>query len=416
MVICLGLSNYQRRRKLVPSSLQNLTATPYMMEHLVGTIYGYADSDIESINVIREDTSIKGNLSDSGRLQVSIELTSGQVQVKHWFVKIMLPNSGQDNGEFNIFLNEIEFYRSILPEMKEFVRAEGLENEFDDFNVPNILYSKAEGQDGAIIVLEDIVADGYVHERDTNGDKFLDIEKSLAAVTSIAKIHAVSVAMQMQKHVDLGAEHPSLKESGLMWAKADMSARLAVMKEHYCEMLKKSSELDSPTLLKRFRNQFDSQERLKELCQKRTEPSERQEVRTLQHGDFHFNNLLFKMTPQGLKVKICDWQLTYTGKQTGDLSYLLMSSLSSETREDFEEEIKEEYYNAYKSTIEKFSVFGADRLEKTLEKTPLEQEYKETLPFSFFLSCGNIMANESQDRSVRFSYDMCKEAVSKSII
>ena len=257
MVICLGLSKYQRRRKLVPSSLQNLTATPYMMEHLVSTIYGYAESDIESINVTREDTSIKGNLSDSGRLQVTIELTNGQIEVKYWFVKIMLPN-GQDNGEFNIFLNEIEFYRSILPEMKEFVRAEGLENEFDDFNVPNILYSKAEGQDGAIIVLEDIMAEGYAHERDAYGDKFLDIEKTLAAVTSIAKIHAVSVAMQMQKHVDLGAEHPSLKESGLMWATADMSARLAVMKEHYCDMLKKSAELDSPTLLKRFRSGFFS--------------------------------------------------------------------------------------------------------------------------------------------------------------
>lgn len=197
-----------------------------------------------------------------------------------------------------------------------------------------------------------------------------------------------------------------------MWAQADMSARLAVMKEHYCDMLEKSSELDSPTLLKRFRKKFDSQERLVELCQNRCKTSESQEVQTLQHGDFHFNNLLFKNTQQGLKVKICDWQLTYTGKQTGDLSYLLMSSLSHEGREDFEEKIKEEYYNAYKSTIQRFAVSK----QEPVEKTPLEAEYKETLPFSFFLSCGNIMANESQDRSVRFSYDMCKEAVSKSII
>jgi len=414
MVVCLGLSKYQRRaRKMIPSSLQNLTATPYMMEHLVCAIYGMADNEIQGISVTREDaeSGIKGNLSDSGRLRVRITLTSGQCLTKNWFVKIMLPN-GHDNGEFNIFLNEIEFYRSVLPEMKEFVKAEGLDNEFNDFDVPDILYSKAEGQDGAIIVLEDIVSDGYIHERDNNGDKFLDMEKASAAVTSIAKIHAVSVAMQLQKSVDLGAAHPSLKESGLMWAQADMSARLAVMKEHYCEMLEKSSELDSPTLLKRFRKKFDSQERLVELCQNRCKTSESQEVQTLQHGDFHFNNLLFKNTQQGLKVKICDWQLTYTGKQTGDLSYLLMSSLSHEGREDFEEKIKEEYYNAYKSTIQRFAVSK----QEPVEKTPLEAEYKETLPFSFFLSCGNIMANESQDRSVRFSYDMCKEAVSKSII
>ena len=213
----------------------------------------------QAIRVSREDAEggIKGNLSDSGRLRVKITLTGGEVLIKNWFVKIMPPSNGaqhhQVDGEFNIFLNEIEFYRNILPEMKEFIRAEGLDvTEFGDFDVPEILYSKA-GTDGAIIVLEDIITDGYAHQRDVNGDKFLQLDQALVAVNSIARLHAVSVAMQLQKHVDLGQEHPSLKESGLMWTQTDMTARLAVMKDHYCEMLKKSSELDSPTLLKRFR-------------------------------------------------------------------------------------------------------------------------------------------------------------------
>jgi aminoglycoside/choline kinase family phosphotransferase len=50
-----------------------------------------------------------------------------------------------------------------------------------------------------------------------------------------------------------------------------------------------------------------------------------------QHGDFHFNNLLFKREAGGrIRVMIVDWQLAYSGRATGDLSYLLMSSLSHE--------------------------------------------------------------------------------------
>jgi aminoglycoside/choline kinase family phosphotransferase len=52
-----------------------------------------------------------------------------------------------------------------------------------------------------------------------------------------------------------------------------------------------------------------------------------------QHGDFHFNNLLFKREASGrIRVMIVDWQLAYSGRSTGDLSYLLMSSLSHEVR------------------------------------------------------------------------------------
>lgn len=411
MVICLGLSKYQtRRRKLVPSSLQNLTATYHIMEHLVTNIYNLAEDQIETVSLVREDQAIKGNLSDSGRLRVKITLASGECMMKHWFVKIMPPNS-QPDGEFNVFLNEIAFYRKILPEMKEFIEAEGLGDYIGDFDVPEILYSRADS-DGAIIVLEDVIADGYSHERDENGDKFLSVEEMLLAVKSIAKIHAISVALQLQKQVNLNSKHPSLRESGLLWTQADMCARLAIMKDHYCEMLQKSTKLDSPTLLKRFRNTFDSAERLAELCQKRCSTSESvNQILSLQHGDFHFNNLLFKTDCNGnMKVKICDWQLTYTGKQTGDLSYLLMSSLSPQNRELHEEMIKQEYYNAYNSAIQRFQV-----LDKEVKKS-LDQEYQETLPFSFFLTCGNIMALESQDESVKFSYEMCKEAINKQII
>lgn len=403
----MNLAGYARReRRTIPKSIPNLLSTSYMLEHLVYEIYGLASKDVKSISVCREtEGGVQGNLSDSGRLRVKVTLVDGSFKEHNWFVKIMLPDTA--NAGFNIFANEIAFYQQIVPEMRDFVLKEGLGEKFADFDVPEILYAKSNSE-GAIIVLQDIVADGYHHERDANGDKFLSVEQALAAVRSIAKLHAVSKCLQSKGNFDLASVHPTLAESGMLWTQAEMTERLEVMKDSYCELLQQSKELDSPSLLAKFRKSFDSTERLVDLCQRRCEPDRK--MSSLQHGDFHFNNLMFKRGPEGeLKVKIFDWQLAYTGKTTGDLSYLLMSSLSPDNRENYEEVIKSEYYDAYDDTMKRLT-------DRSVEVKGLDMEYNDSLPLSFFLSCGNIMSTDKQDKCVRFSYDLCKEAAMKLII
>jgi len=166
-----------------------------------------------------------------------------------------------------------------VPEMREFLAAEGFHTGRDDafsFDVPEMLYAREEEDvDGggdvgaAIIVLNDVIAEGYRHERDEHGAKFLSPALARAALESIALIHAVSVSMQVKRKVDLAERHPTLVESGLVWTQADMAVRLGHMKDTYCELLRQSQELDSPTLLSRFRKTFDSQERLREMCAER---------------------------------------------------------------------------------------------------------------------------------------------------
>ena len=65
--------------------------------------------------------------------------------------------------EFDIFRNEIEFYQKILPDMTNFLVNEGFAQETADlFDVPDMLYA-GEEEDGAIIILQDILSDGYKH-------------------------------------------------------------------------------------------------------------------------------------------------------------------------------------------------------------------------------------------------------------
>jgi hypothetical protein len=51
--------------------------------------------------------------------------------------------------------------------------------------------------------------------------------------------------------------------------------RLGHMRDTYCQLLRQSQELDSPTLLSRFRQTFDSEERLREMCTQRCQPRDK---------------------------------------------------------------------------------------------------------------------------------------------
>jgi len=307
--------------------------------------------------------------------------------------------------------NEIEFYTEIAPMLKKFLKEKIPEDEIE-FDIPKMLYAKQE-DDRAIIILEDLNTEGFTQERDENGNKFLSKEKAILAVESIAKIHSASYALQMEEKVDLKKDHPILEESGLLWTHKEMTSRLFEMKDFYCEMLGKCDQPDSPILLEKFKKAFSSEELLVELCRKRMY-EEGGSVNCLQQGDFHFNNLLFREKGGKMEVQIVDWQLTYSGRAGGDISYLLMSSLDPKVREEEEESIKQAYYDAFLSNLKKMESAGGLTLSE--EAHLLQRDYQESLPLSFFFSCGNIMAEERPSKRVSFTYQLTKEAAKKELI
>jgi len=420
MAFKLNLSGYGRKpRRTIPATIENMLQDQRFITSYITEIYGLEEEDVVKIGVKnRSCVGIKGNLSDSSRLSITVKLRGGVTNIYNWFVKL-LPTYNENNiliNEFNIFKNEIEFYTKIVPEFKKMMEDQNLKLELD---IPEILLAK-ENTEGAIIILRDLAEDGYRQDRDQNGDRFLSYEQAVAAVGSMAKIQAVSMAYQLTGSRSLEKEHPILQEVGLMWASDSISDRLASMKETYCDALSKSPKPDSPTLLKRFKQQFDSSDRLKELCQQRVNKEGNEEVLCLQHGDFHFNNLLFRQDAQGaFKVMIVDWQLTYTGRRLGDISYLLMSSLSQDMRETHQEQIKQHYCQVFNETLELFDKKSG--FDSQPEGGEFDEEYTKSLPLSFFLSCGNVMFQKEEKlgankTKVEFSYDICREAAEKEII
>jgi len=409
-----GLAGYRGSpRTRIPASIHQLVSSEKIISDLLKEIYGLASQDIASFDVIRRASSdITGHLSDSGRVMVNVKTTDGCQHSYHWFVKLM-PVQDQNNNltdNFDVFRNEIEFYSKIAPGLRAFLKESNVVEDIK-VDVPEMLYSQ-EDDKRAIIVLPDLIHEGYKQERDDNGSRYLSREKAIIAVKSLARIQATSAALQMRTNLDIERQHPSLAESGAFWTNPDMSSRLMMMKDVFCEYLKESAGLNAALLVERFNNKFNSQEELQHLCRQRYDVGD-DSIKCLQHGDFHFNNLLFKEEGQGkYSVMIVDWQLSYCGRSAGDVSYLLQSSVDPHMLEGGEKTIKKEYFDTFTDTL----VMLSGRCEEVT--AVLEKDYQKSLPLAFFFSCGNVMQGDKigEQRKQEFAFQLCKEAAGRSLI
>lgn len=408
----LGLAQYKRTtRTRVPSSIQQMVNSEKIICELLKEIYGHTYQDITRVDVCHSSSDIQGHLSDSGRLEVRVETVGGGKHHYHWFVKIMpLQHQNSDLvAKFDVFRNEIAFYSKIAPALRSFLKESGVQDEIE-FDVPELLYSEEDGA-RAIIVLPDLIYEGYKQERDGAGRRYLSAEKAMIAVQSLARIQAAATALQRKKNIDIETVHPSLAESGAFWADSDMTSRLFMMKDVFCDFLNDSDELNADSLLHRFNKKFNSEEELQKLCQQRYTLSD-DSLKCLLHGDFHFNNLLYKEEEGRCKVMIVDWQLTYCGRSAGDVSYLLLSSMDPQLREEHEDTIKKKYFNTFQDTLAMLSA-GC----KTVE-TVLEEDYQKSLPLGFFFSCGNVMQEDSSSKQskTKFAFQLCREAAGRNLI
>jgi len=408
----MGLAGYRRPQSQVPVTIQQLVSSERIICNLLKEIYGHSSQDITSVDAFREASSdINGNLSDSSRVTVRVGTVDGGKHSYHWFVKIMpLQHQNKDLvANFDVFRNEIEFYSKIAPALKAFL-TESYGSEEVKFDVPELLYSQ-EDDNRAIIVLPDLIHEGYKQERDENGSRYLSRDKAIIAVESLARIQAASAALQMKENIDIERKHPSLAESGAFWTNLDMSSRLIMMKNVFSTYLESSGGADTSLLVERFNKKFNSEAELQLLCKERYAVG-KDSMKCLQHGDFHFNNLLYKEGVEGeCRVMIVDWQLTYCGRSAGDISYLLQSSMDPQLLEIHENTIKKKYFDSFTATLDALSA-------RCEVESVLERDYQKSLPLSFFFSCGNVMQEDKICKKGKhdFAYQLCKEAAGRSLI
>jgi len=447
----VGLAMAKSRPSFIPKSINQLK-NERIMSHLLKKIYSIDyNSEVKTLSVREKGSNpgdVTGNLSESGRVVVNITMMTGEKVVKHWFVKIM-PKEHKNSdlmNKFNIFENEIRFYQEIAPDLLSFLNDNG-SNDIH-FDIPKLLFAD-NTVDGALIILEDVSEQGYSQPRDSQGSRYLTMDKAHIAIEAIARIHAAAKFYNQHNSTKLEEHHSTLKYNN-MWKDDEFLERLTSMKDSYCDVLRKSSEHNSGKLLSRFQQVFDSGPRLKEICSERCCPK-KTGAEYLQHGDFHYNNLLFReVEGEQTKVMIVDWQLTYSGRSTGDISYLLLSSISPDDHKVNEQLLKEEYFNFFNSYLKEFEsslletmndnntdVFFTFQTDSDSESEcggkvdleDLDHDYNESAPLSLFLSCGNVLASEAdlatspdltederEQRLANYAYELVNQAADMEII
>ena len=120
----------RRKRRQLPTSVEQLLANDYMLEHIISKIYGVEPNNVRRIRVRlnSQDDIIKGHLSDSGRVSLTAELVDGLVITADWFLKVK-PQTADDSKSiigtrhFDVFNNEMNFYTKILPAMQSLLSS-----------------------------------------------------------------------------------------------------------------------------------------------------------------------------------------------------------------------------------------------------------------------------------------------------
>lgn len=73
------------------------------------------------------------------------------------------------------------------------------------------------------------------------------------------------------------------------------------------------------------------------------------EPRTVVHGDYRLDNMLFDAGPEGVPLTVVDWQTVSYGPGVQDVSYFLGTGLDPALRADVEEDLVKEYHSTLRA-------------------------------------------------------------------
>jgi hypothetical protein len=202
---------------------------------------------------------------------------------------------------------EIEFYRNLAPRI--------------DVRVPRVWDATYDESTGDYLLLMDDAAPA------TQGDQLngCSAEQARAAIAEIVALHS---ACWNQRNVDL---FPWIRRSGKI-LRTELLSGLDALVERYFEHFRGLVGSATESLSKHL------PELLRLYALTEFEP------RSVVHGDFRVDNLLF--SPDGSRPMIVDWGGTAAGAPVADVSYFIGGSLQTAERRSAEQGLVREYQEA----------------------------------------------------------------------
>ena len=225
----------------------------------------------------------------------------------------------------------------------------------------------------SVLVLENIKLKNFQNVNISTG---LTLRETKAALKSISKIHAISLAFKWKKDINLLEQYPHLFQT-------------AQATESYQQLV----ERGLPQLV-RFLEQFQGfqtilaslaslKPKIKEIITLLLSP--REPISLITHTDFWSNNLMFRDQDECL---IYDWQMVAYGHPTNDIALLLISSISTDLRKNHTDELLDLYWSSLNEYLGHFRLSFEDDFKYNREQ--FHKDYRRSQLLALLLCVGSI--------------------------
>ncbi|XP_058799601.1 uncharacterized protein LOC131669047 [Phymastichus coffea] len=266
-------------------------------------------------------------------------------EILHLVAKARIPNDEYLDSWILGFKKEVFAYTELLPIYKDIEVEAGIpENELIDI-IPkytghrNSFKNNSEIDKDSLILMENMKMKGYYNcDRHTG----LDLEHATIAFTSLAKYHALGIAM-MQKRPSFAQIAMRISETKFV-DQSVVEAYDTVRKAfHKYSSLAVYIDLIEASITYMIDKLFSQEIRPVRLWD------------AISHGDFWTNNILFHKNDQNRvdDVKFVDWALYFRISVLADLPYFLCTSIQRTVLDDHFDDLLNLYYDTFIRTLER---------------------------------------------------------------
>ncbi|KAG5678235.1 hypothetical protein PVAND_007927 [Polypedilum vanderplanki] len=350
-------------------------------EKVLRTARGDKNLTISEVNVAASNKSREHYASTIFKATVKYVNKFDSNNVTKLLIKLVIPKANAFSDE-NSFDTEVNMYLNTLPDMERMLSQGGEKIELS----PRLLFSSKEPE--PVLVFEDATVNGYGISAGP-----LNLEGTKFVVTKLAKFHAASI------YLDRDGQGVDYYKNGLF----NLRSRDGInfMRNNMYLFIDEIKSWEGYELIctkmENVAKSFD------ELGRKVYEANNGDGFNVLNHGDFHFNNMLFKKNDEGKisDVLFIDYQMSKWGSPCIDLFYLIYLVASQETRENYRNEIIAFYYQELVKSLKQIGFMSKPPAMLDLNVELLKNGFLEVLiavcfiPFMF-------MDQHSDDADVAF--------------
>lgn len=269
--------------------------------------------------------------------------TKGKIESLAVVIKLISSKVNQ-LADASSFENELNLYKNFISPMQNLLAQAGCA---DAQLAPKLMYASTEPQ--PVMILEDATHNHYELYKQS-----MTFENAEIVAEKLAKFHAASYCLLK----DVSNKLPSGGSSGLF--KANPSQGVKFMEENFSIFTEEIAKWKGfEKYAEKFKNLIPN------FLQRGTEiynpEIDNLSMKVLNHGDFHYNNMLVKFDSEQssvLDVMFIDFQLSFWGTPAVDLYYLLYLVCNKEARDNHRQEIICHYYKKLVETLDKFGHMG----------------------------------------------------------